>query len=124
MDILTCMTFIPILGAIVILCLPRDAHNLVKWTGVAATVPPLLMAIWLFVDFDRSQAGFQYVRQTPWIPSFNIDYHVGVDGLSITMVLLTALLSFLCMFASWGIDKGVKGYFALFLLLDAGMMGV
>src|SRR6185436_7674031 len=59
-----------------------------------------------------------------WIPSFNIQYVVGVDGISITMVLLTALLSFLCIFASWGIEKGVKGYFALFLLLDTGMMGV
>ena len=55
---------------------------------------------------------------------YNIQYLVGVDGLSISMVLLTALLCFLCIFASWGIDKGVKGYFALFLLLDAGMMGV
>ena len=49
---------------------------------------------------------------------------MGVDGLSISMVLLTALLSFLCIFASFGIDKAVKGYFALFLMLDAGMMGV
>jgi NADH-quinone oxidoreductase subunit M len=53
-----------------------------------------------------------------------VHYYVGVDGISITMVLLTALLSFLCIFASWGIDKAVKGYFALFLLLDAAMMGV
>jgi NADH-quinone oxidoreductase subunit M len=71
-----------------------------------------------------TQAGFQFVEQYPWIPSFNIEYFVGVDGVSITMVLLTALLSFLCIFASWGIDKAVKGYFALFLLLDAAMMGV
>jgi NADH-quinone oxidoreductase subunit M len=55
---------------------------------------------------------------------FNIEYFVGLDGISITMVLLTALLCFLCMFASFGIEKGVKGYFALFLLLDTGMMGV
>jgi NADH-quinone oxidoreductase subunit M len=59
-----------------------------------------------------------------WIPAFNIDYFVGVDGISITMVLLTALLSFLCIFASWGIDRAVKGYFSLFLLLETGMMGV
>jgi len=82
------------------------------------------LAIWLFVNFDRSTPGFQFMQQAPWIPSFNIQYVVGVDGVSITMVLLTALLCFLCMFASWGIDKGVKGYFSLFLLLDTGMMGV
>ena len=122
--ILTYMTFIPIAGAVIVLCLPRDAHDLIRWTAAAATVPPLLLAIWLFVNFDRTQAGFQFVEQAQWIPSFNIEYFVGVDGISITMVLLTALLSFLCMFASWGIEKAVKGYFALFLLLDAGMMGV
>ncbi len=124
MSILTYMTFIPLLGAVVILCVPRKAEALVKWMAVAATTPPLLMAIWLFANFDRATPGFQFQQQAAWIPSFNIQYYVGVDGLSITMVLLTALLSFLCIFASWGIDKGVKGYFSLFLLLDAGMMGV
>jgi len=122
--ILTYMTFIPIVGAVVVLCLPSTAHNLIRWAAAITTVPPLLMAVWLFVNFDRTQSGFQFVQHTPWIPSFNIEYFVGVDGISITMVLLTALLSFLCMFASWGIEKAVKGYFALFLLLDAAMMGV
>ncbi len=122
--ILTYMTFIPIAGALVVLCLPSAAHNLIRWTAAVATVPPLLLAIWLFVNFDRSQAVFQFVEHYEWIPSFNIEYFVGVDGISITMVLLTALLSFLCMFASFGIEKAVKGYFALFLLLDAAMMGV
>jgi len=123
-SILTLMTFIPLLGAAVILCLPRDADKLIKWTALIATVPPLILAAMLFVDFDRSTAGFQYQQQVAWIPSFHINYAVGVDGLSITMVLLTALLSFLCIIASWGIDKGLKGYFSLFLLLDTGMMGV
>jgi NADH-quinone oxidoreductase subunit M len=122
--ILTYMTFIPLLGSAIILCLPRGANNLVKWVGVAATTPPLLLAAWLFANFDRATPGFQFQQRVPWIPSFHIEYFVGVDGLSITMVLLTALLCFLCMFASWGIEKGVKGYFSLFLLLDAGMMGV
>ena len=122
--ILTYMTFIPLLGAAVVLALPRDNHALIKWVAVGATVPPLLMAIWLYINFDRTAAGFQFMQQASWIPSFNIQYVVGVDGISITMVLLTALLCFLCMIASWGIDKAVKGYFALFLLLDTGMMGV
>ncbi len=122
--LLTYMTFIPLLGAAIILCLPRDAHSLIKWTAAAATVPPLLLAIWLFINFDRSVPGFQFVERASWIPLANIEYHMGVDGISITMVLLTALLSFICIFASWGIDKALKAYFALFLLLDTGMMGV
>jgi len=122
--VLTYMTFCPIAGMLVVLCLPGAAHTLIRWTAAAFTVPPLLLAVWLFAHFDRAEAGFQFVEQAPWIPSFNIQYFVGVDGVSITMVLLTALLSFLCIFASWGIEKAVKGYFALFLLLDAAMMGV
>ena len=124
--VLTYMTFIPLLGMAVILCLPREQHALIKWTAAIATTPPLLMAIWLFVNFDRTQAGFQLMERHTWIAfgSFKAEYLVGVDGISVTMVLLTALLCFICIFASWGIDKAVKGYFALFLLLDTGMMGV
>lgn len=123
-NILTLMIFIPVFGAAVILCLPRENDNLVRWAAVAATVPPLLMAIWLFFNFDRTVPGFQFMQRGEWIPGFNIQYLVGVDGISVTMVLLTALLSFICVFAAWGINKAVKAYFALFLLLDAGMMGV
>src|SRR5204863_7780686 len=71
-----------------------------------------------------SAQGFQFVQQARWIEAFNIYYFVGVDGISITMVVLTALLCFLCMIASFGIEKGVKGYYALFLLLETGMLGV
>ncbi len=76
----------------------------------------------MLARFDPA-GGFQFVDRLPWIASYNIEYFVGVDGLSITMVLLTALLSFLCMIASFNIEKAVKGYFALFLLLETGMMG-
>ena len=82
------------------------------------------MAIWLFMNFDRATPGSSSSKHYTWIPAYNIEYIVGVDGFSITMVLLTALLSFLCIFASFGIEKAVKGYFALFLLLETGMMGV
>ena len=118
------MTFIPLIGVAVILVLPRTAHALVKWTALAATIPPLLMAIQLFWTFSRTTSELQYVIKRPWIPAFNIEFFMGIDGISVTMVLLTALLCTICIIASWGIDKGVKGYFALFLLLDTGMMGV
>jgi NADH-quinone oxidoreductase subunit M len=122
--VLTYMTFFPLAGMIVVLLLPRDRHDLIRWTSVIFTVPPLLLAVWLYRNFDVTTPGLQFKEQIPWIPTYNIQYFIGVDGISISMVLLTALLSFLCIFASWGIDKGVKGYFALFLLLDTGMMGV
>src|SRR4029453_4199558 len=122
--VLSYMTFIPVAGMVVVLLLPSKSPNLIRWVSAAFTVPPLLMACWLYANFDPAKPGLQFVERAPWIPAYNIQYLVGVDGLSISMVLLTALLCFLCFFASWGIDKGVKGYFALFLLLDAGMMGV
>src|ERR1700730_7413339 len=122
--VLSYMTFIPLAGMVVVLLLPSNSHTLIRWVAAAFTVPPLLMAIWLVAHFDASQAGFQFKEQWAWIPDYNIQYLFGVDGLSISMVLLTALLSFICIFASWGIEKAVKGYFALFLLLVTGMMGV
>src|SRR5690242_5377603 len=122
-DTLSLMIFIPLLGAAVLLVLPSRAHNLIRWTAVAASVPPMLLAVRVLRRFAPDQ-GFQFVHHVSWIPAFNIDYFVGVDGISITMVVLTALLCFICMIASFGIEKGVKGYYALFLLLETGMMGV
>ncbi len=124
MGLLTLMIFVPLVGMAVILCLPSRAHGAIRWTAVAATVPPLLYSVRLLAAFDPSAPGYQFVERASWIPPFGIEYFVGVDGLSITMVLLTALLCFLCIFASFGITNGVKGYFALFLMLDTGMMGV
>ena len=120
--VLTLMVFIPLLGAAVVLCLPSGAKETIRWTATVFTIPPLLLAGWLLTRFDPG-GGFQFVDRVPWIAAYNIEYFVGVDGLSITMVALTALLSFRCMIASFGIEKALKGYFALFLLLETGMMG-
>src|SRR5579871_2308532 len=123
LGVLTWMVFFPVLGMAAILLLPSRAHGPIRWTAAAATVLPLVLAAWLLAHFDPHAPGFQFVERAAWIPAYRIEYFVGVDGVSITMVLLTALLSFLCIFASFGIEKGVKGYFALFLLLETGMMG-
>ncbi len=122
--VLSWMTFLPLLGAAVVLCLPATNHELVKRVALAFTLPTFGLGLWLFDAFDRKATAMQFVDRVPWIASYNIEYFVGVDGISITMVLLTALLCPLCVLASFGIDKGVKGYFALFLLLETGMMGV
>ena len=120
--ILTLLTFIPVLGAVVILLLPGKSVDAIRRVALAATGLCLLLAVWLFQDFDRSVPDMQYEVQLPWIESFNIQYYMGIDGLSVSMVLLTALLGFLCVPASWNIQRGAKGYFALFLLLETGML--
>ncbi len=121
---LSTMVFAPVAGMAAVLALPRGAVSAIRWISAFFAAIPLVLAVWLYGAFDRASGAMQLVERTSWIPAYNIEYYVGVDGLSVTMVLLTALLSFLCIFASWGIEKGVKGFFAMFLLLEAGMMGV
>jgi NADH-quinone oxidoreductase subunit M len=122
--VLSWITFFPLIGIPIILFLPKDRPNLIRWTGGLVSAVPLVLGIWLFVNFDRGTAGLQFVERATWIQAFNIEYFLGIDGLSVPMVLLTVLLSFLCMFASWGISKMVKGYYCMFLLLQTGMTGV
>ncbi|OHB72639.1 MAG: oxidoreductase [Planctomycetes bacterium RBG_16_43_13] len=126
---LTIMVFAPTAGAFLLLLAPRGRNFLVKTIAAVATAVPLLLAVCLFVKFDNVNAGFQFAEKHSWIKAFDVNYYVAVDGISVTMVMLTALLSFLCIFASWNIEewktnKGIKGYFFLFLLLETGMMGV
>ncbi len=122
--VLTLMIFIPLAGAAVVLALPSRAHDAIRWTATGFSVPPVFLALCLLHFFQRDALGFQFVQRGKWIEAFNIYYFVGIDGVSITMVVLTALLCCICMVASFGIDKGVKGYYALFLLLETGMLGV
>ncbi len=130
----------PIAGALVILFLPRNANAAIKWTALIFSGIALLASIVLVRKFSLVP-GFALTPELAlngkhdlylkldWIPSFDIRYFLGVDGISVTMVLLTGILSFICVIASWGFEhwhtsRGAKGYFALFLLLEAGMMGV
>ena len=122
--LLSLMIFIPLFGMIAVLLLPRESEELVKRVTLIFTLIPLALAVYLFISYDRSTAGTQYVTNVPWIDAFNIQYHVGIDGLSVTLLLLTALLGPICVIASWrNIEKGIKAYMALFLLLETGMLG-
>ena len=123
--LLSLMIFVPLLGMIVVLLLPRESEELIKRVALAFTLVPLIIAVYLFISYDRSTAGTQYVHgPVNWIAAFNIQYHIGIDGLSVTLLLLTALLGPICVLASWrNIEKGIKAYMALFLLLETGMLG-
>lgn len=124
LSILSWIVWLPIIGMVSIFLIPRDKETIIKITAAVATGLQLWLAVILWVQFDSSAVGFQFQEKFDWIPSFNIHYYLGVDGLSLPMVVLTALLCFLGIFVSWKIGKAVKGYFALFLLLDTGMVGV
>ena len=136
--ILTFLTFIPVLGMIIILFIPKSQSNSIKYTALIATALQVVLAIILLANYDYSaggifeQSSFQFKEQFRWIEipgvawlgTVKVDYFMGVDGLSAPMVLLTALISFIACISSWNIPRAIKGYFALFLLLDTGMMGV
>ncbi|MBF0105291.1 MAG: NADH-quinone oxidoreductase subunit M [Deltaproteobacteria bacterium] len=122
--ILTWITFIPMLGVILIPFLPKAWEGASKWIALVLTLPQLAIAWFIFSHFNTAEAGFQFVHGPfPWISAFNIHYLVGIDSISVSMVLLTALISFVSVVASWGINKNLKAYFALLMLLDTGMMG-
>src|ERR1051326_6576286 len=136
--ILTWITFLPVIGMVVVLLLPKDNKGAIRWTSAFFAGLQVILAIVIYMKFNRgmsginTQEGFQFVEKASWIDirsvawfgRIHIEYLMGIDGLSVLMVILTALISFIAVFASWPIDKSLKGYFALLLLLDAGMMGV
>ncbi|NUN70988.1 MAG: NADH-quinone oxidoreductase subunit M [Bacteroidetes bacterium] len=136
--VLTWLTFLPILGMIIVLLIPKEQKSAIRWTSLAFTLAQVVLACMVFAKFDRSLAGvnsadtmqfkelFNWinVKSTGWFGSIKIDYFLGIDGISMPMVFLTALISCIAVISSWNIEKSVKGYFALLLLLDTGMMGV
>src|SRR5579885_996433 len=121
---LTLITFIPLIGMVLILACPPKLGWLYRWIAAAATVPQLAIAGWLYANFDTTTTAIQFSERYAWIPAYHIFYFLGIDGISISMVLLTAIICFISVFASFSIDRGEKGYYALLMLLDTGMMGV
>ncbi|MBS1983044.1 MAG: NADH-quinone oxidoreductase subunit M [Bdellovibrionales bacterium] len=122
--LLSWMIFFPAIGALVIALTPATKETLIKWIAAASTLVPLLLAIVLLRSYDSSSAQIQFQEQWDWIPSLNVQYFLGIDGISVLLVLLTAMLSFLGVFASWTTKKMVKGYFLMYMMLHVGMMGV
>lgn len=123
-NILTLITFTPLLGVLVLLLLPKASRDVLRTVAAATTAVPLVLASMLWLDFDTTTAALQFVERVPWIATLGVEYFMGVDGLSIPLVWLTCLLLFLGVFASWGIEKGVRGYMMLLLLLEVGINGV
>jgi len=123
-NILNWIIWFPIIGMVAIAFIPRDKENVIKITAAVSTGLQFLLTLVLWQNYDAGNGSMQFMVRAEWIPSFNISYILGVDGLSLPMAILTALLCFIGVFVSWNINKAVKGYFALFLLLDTGIMGV
>jgi NADH-quinone oxidoreductase subunit M len=124
MDILSLITFSPLFAMVAILFIPSERKDAIRTACIAGALVPLVLATKLWIDFDTSLASYQFQVQVDWIKAMGIQYFVGVDGLSIPLIWLTALLMFLAPIAAWNIEKGVKGFMMLLLLLETGILGV
>ena len=115
--VLSLITFLPLLGAIVILLLPKDRPDWMRWIALLLSFFPLglAVAVWLGLNPDGSM---QFQEAAVWIQSIHVAYHMGVDGISVPMVFLTALLTTLSVLYSFIIKERPKEYFAFFLLLE------
>ncbi len=123
--ILSILLFIPVAGALVVVLLRPDAVRAIKLAGLAASLAAFAVAVWLFLAFDGTRGDMQFVEKIQWISALNISYHLGVDGISLLLVALTAFLTPIALLASWeSVTVRLKGYVALMLLLEAGTLGV
>ena len=126
--ILSLLIFLPLAGAGFILTIrgdddlgARNARNVALWTSIVTFV----LSLFLWVNFDNTTADFQFVEKVDWIPTYSISYHLGVDGISMLFVLLTTLLTPICVLASWhSIQTRVKEYMIAFLILETMMVGM
>jgi NADH-quinone oxidoreductase subunit M len=123
--LLSLVLFAPLAGLLVLLLIPGRHKNLIRvWANLVGFVG-FLISLPLVSRFDRTASGFQMVERVHWIPALGVQYLVGIDGISLLLVMLTTLVGFLAILSSWNaIEDRVKEYYAMFLLLQTGMLGV
>src|SRR2546426_2128583 len=122
--ILTLVTFIPLAGAALLLFVPNRERD-IRVFSLVISLLAFVLSLHLPVHLQRAQAGFQYEVNVPWIPTPNIHYHMGVDGISMWLVVLTTFLTPLCVLISWkSIHERVKEFFILLLILETALIGV
>jgi len=127
--VLSLILFSPTLVALIMAFLPREEKTLLRWTALLGSLVPFGLTVAVWFGFDQGRAGFQYVENYVWYPTLNATYHLGLDGLSLSMVLLTTLLTPIAILASFNVEDvskaySVKAYMILFLMLETGMLGV
>ena len=122
---LSLMTFIPLIGAVLILILPTKNANAYRWVALITTGINFVLSVVTTLGFTQGQGGYQYEEKASWISSIGANYHMGVDGVSVLMVQLDGLLFLIAVLASWSpIQRRVREYFVAMLLLNVGLVGV
>jgi NADH-quinone oxidoreductase subunit M len=125
MNILSLITFLPILGVLFLIFINKENSRLLKTITFIVTIVNFIISIPLFLDFNSTSSEMQFVESIPWIEQYGITYHVGIDGISLFLVLLTTLFSMISVLACWqDIQKKVKEFMICLLFLETGMIGV
>ncbi len=123
--LLTIIIFLPLAFAAAILFLPKENSRLIKLCGLIGSFVTFFVSVFLFVGYDANKTGFQFVQKIPWIENLNISYHLGVDGMSLLLILLTTFLTPIALLGTWNsINRQLKSYTIMILLLEVGMIGV
>jgi NADH-quinone oxidoreductase subunit M len=123
--ILPFVTFFPLIGIILLLFVPSKAVDTIKGVSLIMAFITMLLSFALYVWFDPLATGFQFSVDEQWVTSLGISFHMGIDGISLLLIVLTTVLTVICVLASWNsIQTGVKGFFISLLLLETGMIGV
>ncbi len=122
--VLSFIVFTPIVAGMLILLIPGERKNEIRVTALAAATFALLLSIWVYVSYNIGEAGYQFVEKYDWLPALGISFHVGVDGLSAPLVLLTGVVMFTGVLISWGIDDRPREFFAFLFILATGVFGV
>jgi len=123
--LLSLLVWLPIVGGLIVLALGESRVALGRWVALATSLVALALSVPLYQGFDTSTATFQFVEQLPWIPAFNATYHLGVDGISLPLILLTTFITVPILIAAWTvIEQRASQYFAAFLILEGLMVGV
>jgi NADH-quinone oxidoreductase subunit M len=124
--LLNWILWLPIIGVLGVLLIPNNKHQVIRYWSLINTLMTLVASAILYCNFDQSIADMQphFMVKIPWIEQFHIFYTLGVDGISLPMILLTSLLFSLCILSSWTIEKSPKAYFALLLFLQSTVFGV
>ncbi|MFA7077556.1 MAG: NADH-quinone oxidoreductase subunit M [Syntrophomonas sp.] len=121
--ILSITLLVPILGAILIMIVPREQEKPIRYIAAVSTLISLALSLIVFFGYDKALAGMQFVETIPWVKDLGVSYALGVDGISIPLLLLTNLIGFSAVYASWQVEDRVKEFFTLLLLLISGVMG-
>jgi NADH-quinone oxidoreductase subunit M len=120
--ILTATTFLPLAGAA---CILLFSEKLARWIALAATLTTMAVSVPLYVNFDKTSSALQFVESVTWIPSWNVVYGMGVDGISLPFIFLSTLVSVLCAAVSWtAVQVRVREFYAALLLAETAMVGL